>query len=201
MNLDFYTYRVNWSPEDGEYVGLCVEWPSLSWLAESQEMALAGIGQVVASAVADMQVNGEEIPTPVLVEQLSKSTARANTAIDEALTFVETSNNRIAEIERKTNCEPNWPIGTYRVQDACANCRHVFARREYDEDNELYCTLRVPERPPWSVVMGESKDVPTQPWGQDAEGYQKWDAWKAMRRVVAQGICGEWTPMSEETKP
>ena len=111
MDFDYYTYCVNWSPEDGEYVGLCVEFPSLSWMAESQGKALAGIRQVVASAVADMQVNGEEIPTPVLVEQLSKSTARANTAIDEALAFVETSNNRIAEIERKTNCEPNWPTG------------------------------------------------------------------------------------------
>ena len=27
-----YTYRVEWSPEDGEYVGLVAEFPSLSWL-------------------------------------------------------------------------------------------------------------------------------------------------------------------------
>lgn len=27
---DHYTYRVNWSGEDGEYVGLCAEFPSLS---------------------------------------------------------------------------------------------------------------------------------------------------------------------------
>lgn len=26
---DHYTYRVTWSEEDGEYVGLCVEFPSL----------------------------------------------------------------------------------------------------------------------------------------------------------------------------
>ena len=32
-SLDHYTYRVTWSPEDGEYVALCTEFPLLSWLA------------------------------------------------------------------------------------------------------------------------------------------------------------------------
>lgn len=30
---DNYTYRVQWSEDDEEYVGLCAEFPSLSWLA------------------------------------------------------------------------------------------------------------------------------------------------------------------------
>ena len=34
---DLYSYRVQWSEEDREFVGLCTEFPSLSWLAESQE--------------------------------------------------------------------------------------------------------------------------------------------------------------------
>ena len=50
---DRYTYRVTWSEEDGEYVGLCVEFPSLSWLAGSQEEALQGIRNVVAEVVSD----------------------------------------------------------------------------------------------------------------------------------------------------
>ena len=41
--MDKYTYRVMWSEEDGEYVGLCAEFPSLSWLAKTQKEALAGI--------------------------------------------------------------------------------------------------------------------------------------------------------------
>jgi predicted HicB family RNase H-like nuclease len=65
MSIDHYTYRVTWSPEDGEHVGLCVEFPSLSWLATTPEEALTGIRQTVASAVADMQANGEHIPEPV----------------------------------------------------------------------------------------------------------------------------------------
>jgi predicted RNase H-like HicB family nuclease len=27
--MDKYTYRVTWAEEDGEYVGLCAEFPSL----------------------------------------------------------------------------------------------------------------------------------------------------------------------------
>ena len=30
---DRYTYRITWSAEDGENVGLCAEFPSLNWLA------------------------------------------------------------------------------------------------------------------------------------------------------------------------
>lgn len=37
-----YTYRVSWSPEDEEFVAICLELPSLSWLADAQEAALAG---------------------------------------------------------------------------------------------------------------------------------------------------------------
>ena len=59
---DRYTYRVTWSEEDKEYVGLCVEFQSLSWLAASPEEALHGIRQVVANVVADMAANDEPIP-------------------------------------------------------------------------------------------------------------------------------------------
>ena len=59
---DRYTYRVTWSEEDREHVGLCAEFPSLSWLAASPEAALRGIRTVVAKVVEDMQANGEAIP-------------------------------------------------------------------------------------------------------------------------------------------
>jgi len=63
-NKDHYTYRVTWSAEDKEYVGLCAEFPSLSWLDESPQAALGGIMQVVADVVADMENNGESTPDP-----------------------------------------------------------------------------------------------------------------------------------------
>ncbi len=65
MNIDHYTYRVTWSPEDNEYVGLCTEFPSLSWLALTQQEALAGIRQVVIEVVDDMRASGEPIPEPL----------------------------------------------------------------------------------------------------------------------------------------
>jgi predicted HicB family RNase H-like nuclease len=62
---DHYTYRVTWSEEDQEYVGLCAEFPSLSWLASSPESALRGIRSVVAEAVADMIKQRELVPEPL----------------------------------------------------------------------------------------------------------------------------------------
>ena len=62
---DHYTYRITWSPEDGEHVGLCVEFPSLSWLASTQSEALSGITELVRSVLADMQANGEPPPEPL----------------------------------------------------------------------------------------------------------------------------------------
>ena len=32
LKNDRYTYRVTWSVDDQEYVGLCTEFPSLNWL-------------------------------------------------------------------------------------------------------------------------------------------------------------------------
>ena len=71
LKNDHYTYRVTWTEEDGEYVGLCVEFPSLSWLASEPEVALQGIRQVVADVVADLQANGEPIPEPLAVRKYS----------------------------------------------------------------------------------------------------------------------------------
>ena len=62
---------VTWSEEDDEYVGLCAEFPSMSWLAASPEEALAGIRAVVAEAVADMQANAEPVPEPIATRRYS----------------------------------------------------------------------------------------------------------------------------------
>lgn len=57
-----YSYRTIWSLEDGEYVGLCAEFPSLSWLADSPSDALAGIYDLVEKIVDDMDKSGEKLP-------------------------------------------------------------------------------------------------------------------------------------------
>jgi predicted HicB family RNase H-like nuclease len=62
---DRYTYRISWSEDDQEYAGLCIEFPSLSWLAKSPDEALQGIRKIVEDAVIDMQNNGETPPPPI----------------------------------------------------------------------------------------------------------------------------------------
>ncbi|MCA9980739.1 MAG: toxin-antitoxin system HicB family antitoxin [Anaerolineales bacterium] len=71
LEQDRYTYRVMWSEEDEAYVGLCAEFASLSWLADSPEEALRGMRQLVAEVVADLQSNGEPVPEPFSLRQYS----------------------------------------------------------------------------------------------------------------------------------
>jgi len=55
LKNDRYTYRATWSEENQEYVGLCAEFPSLSWLAPSPETALKGIRELVSEEPCDME--------------------------------------------------------------------------------------------------------------------------------------------------
>jgi predicted HicB family RNase H-like nuclease len=71
VNVDHYTYRVTWSSEDNEYVGLCAEFPSLSWLAATQVEALHGIRDLVGEVIADLKSNGEPIPEPIAARRYS----------------------------------------------------------------------------------------------------------------------------------
>ena len=71
LKNDHYTYRVTWSEDDKEYVGLCAEFPSLSWLAGTPESALKGIRKTVADVVDDMRANGESVPEPIASKNYS----------------------------------------------------------------------------------------------------------------------------------
>ena len=64
QKIDRYSYKIFWSEEDKEYVGLCLEFPGLSWLAKTPEATFREIRKVVAECVADMKNNGETPPTP-----------------------------------------------------------------------------------------------------------------------------------------
>ena len=71
LQNDRYTYRVTWSEDDNEYLGLCAEFPSLSWLSATPEAALKGIRKLVAEIVKDMQSSGEIVPEPIACRQYS----------------------------------------------------------------------------------------------------------------------------------
>ena len=68
---DRYTYRVTWSEEDGEHVGLCAEFPALSWLDTSPEKSLAGIRRLVKNCLRDMRRNKEDVPEPIVLKNYS----------------------------------------------------------------------------------------------------------------------------------
>jgi len=71
LKNDRYTYRVTWSEEDNEYVGLCAEFPSLSWLSITPEAALKGVRKLVAEIISDMKSNDEIIPEPIACRRYS----------------------------------------------------------------------------------------------------------------------------------
>lgn len=69
--FDKFTYRVTWSDEDQEYVGLCAEFPSLSWLETSPEKSLQGIRKLVKDVVADLKRSKETVPEPLSTRPFS----------------------------------------------------------------------------------------------------------------------------------
>jgi predicted HicB family RNase H-like nuclease len=71
VNHKHYTYRVMWSEEDQEFVGLCAEFPSLSFLDENMTAALNGIVELVGQVVADMTASNETIPEPIAERRYS----------------------------------------------------------------------------------------------------------------------------------
>ena len=66
-----YTYRVTWSAEDEEYVATCLELPSLSWLAQTQEDALRGLRHLLEETVQDLHDHGEPVPEPLSTKTYS----------------------------------------------------------------------------------------------------------------------------------
>lgn len=68
---DKYTYRITWSEDDLEFVGLCAEFPGLSWLAKTPEAALKGIRKLVLEVIEDMTKNNEPVPEPIATKNFS----------------------------------------------------------------------------------------------------------------------------------
>ena len=66
---ELYTYRVEWSEEDQEFVGIVAEFPSLSCLADSSLDALSGIQQVVLQAIDILEEEGKPVPEPYRLRQ------------------------------------------------------------------------------------------------------------------------------------
>lgn len=59
--INEYSYRIQWSEEDGQYIGTVLEFPSLSWLADTREEARAGIKKTVQDAIRILREEGREV--------------------------------------------------------------------------------------------------------------------------------------------
>jgi predicted HicB family RNase H-like nuclease len=93
-NVDYYTYRVTWSSEDNEFVGLCAEFPGLSWLAHTREEALCGIINLVEEVISDMLSDKEQIPEPLAIKRFSgKFTARIPPEVHRSLAIQAAESN------------------------------------------------------------------------------------------------------------
>ena len=63
--VNWYTYRVHWSEEDKAYVATCVEFPSLSNIANSTTRALSGILKLVEDIIGELVRESARIPVPL----------------------------------------------------------------------------------------------------------------------------------------
>jgi predicted HicB family RNase H-like nuclease len=92
--MDKYTYRVSYSEDDKEYVGLCAEFPSLSWLDLSRDESFSGIQKLVAEVVKDMQDAKEAIPEPLALKKYSgKFMVRVPPEVHRDLSILARENN------------------------------------------------------------------------------------------------------------
>lgn len=60
-----YTYRVEWSAEDAEYVATVAEFSSLSWVASTPVEALEGLVGVVRDVLGDLAAVGAPASGPL----------------------------------------------------------------------------------------------------------------------------------------
>ncbi|MBU4404517.1 MAG: toxin-antitoxin system HicB family antitoxin [Candidatus Aminicenantes bacterium] len=63
--VERYTYRIEWSEEDGVFVARCVEFPGLGGHGRSQEAALRQIKVAVAEALKWLRDDKREAPEPL----------------------------------------------------------------------------------------------------------------------------------------
>lgn len=77
FNYMDYQYSFHFSEEDGEWVGLCAEFESLSHLDTGADAAAVGIIDLVIDTIRDLEEAGEEIPIPLKFRQSNNTSPDA----------------------------------------------------------------------------------------------------------------------------
>lgn len=80
-DIDKYMYMVRWSEEDQEFVGLCAEFPFLSYLDPDMDAAIAGIKEVVSDCVGYMRRDGDAVPIPIIEREAGDFPAQRHAGV------------------------------------------------------------------------------------------------------------------------
>lgn len=72
-------------------------------IARMAKAAGVSMGEFLRRAATSYRPSEDDEVLLAMIDQMNKTTARARAAIDDALTFVEASNKRIAAMERKAH--------------------------------------------------------------------------------------------------
>lgn len=67
--VDKYTYRVEWSEEDGVHIATCLELPTLKAHGKTTELAIKSIKKAVLATLKWMKKDNEDVPEPFSVRQ------------------------------------------------------------------------------------------------------------------------------------
>jgi predicted HicB family RNase H-like nuclease len=63
--VERYTFRVEWSEEDGLHIASCLEFPSVHAHGKNSGAALKEIKKALLHSIEWMKENGEDIPIPI----------------------------------------------------------------------------------------------------------------------------------------
>lgn len=69
--MQHYSFRTEWSDEDGEYVALSPEFPGASALAATPEEAIRELKIALEGVIAVMQEDGQSAPEPATLSAFS----------------------------------------------------------------------------------------------------------------------------------
>jgi predicted HicB family RNase H-like nuclease len=69
--MNHYTYRVEWSAEQSQYVGRCIEFPWMSRWAPTMQKAIAEVEHAVDEYIHQLEADGGDVPVPLTERQYS----------------------------------------------------------------------------------------------------------------------------------
>lgn len=83
---------------------------------------------------------------------------------------------------------------SYRVQEACSTCAHVFIKQDIDCPDTYYCHQDKSERPLCNSILMD--EYPNE--DEFEESTEKWFVWLAIHSVRPWGICENYQPAGKD---